>query len=81
MTYDQPQNGGRFRPGDDVEVNIAGLRPVTVTEVLLDLESHEDWYPAVVDETLPNDMYAVTVMPLIGSIEVPPVHVSRLRHK
>ncbi|MGD9891058.1 MAG: hypothetical protein AB7R89_09975 [Dehalococcoidia bacterium] len=81
MTDDQPQNGGPFRLGDDVEVNIAGLRPVTVTEVLLDLESREDWYPAVVAETLPNDMYSVTVMPLIGSIEVPPVHVSRLRRR
>jgi hypothetical protein len=81
MTDDQPQNGGPFHPGDDVEVNIAGLRPVTVTEVLVDLESREDWYPAVVDETLPNDMYSVTVMPLIGSIEVPPVHASRLRRR
>ncbi|MGH2584346.1 MAG: hypothetical protein ACRDJE_05475 [Dehalococcoidia bacterium] len=80
MTHDAPTGGG-FHPGDEVEVNIAGLRPVTVTDVLLDLESHEDWHPAVVAEVLPDNLYAVQVMPLVGAIEIPPVHASRLRRR
>jgi hypothetical protein len=81
MTDDEPQNGGQLRPGDDVEVNIAGLRPVTLTDVLVDPDAHEDWHPAIISEVLPNEMYAVQVMPLIGAIEIPPVHASRLRRR
>jgi hypothetical protein len=79
MTDDAPTGG--FHPGDEVEVNITGLRPVTVTDVLLDLEAHEDWHPAVVAEVLPDNLYAVQVMPLVGAIEIPPVHTSRLRRR
>lgn len=81
MVQDETRDGGRFQPGENVEVNIAGLRPVTVTEVLVDLDAHEDWHPAVVADVLPNEMYTVNVMPLIGAIEVPPVHASRLRRR
>jgi hypothetical protein len=81
MTDDENQTGGQFRPGDEVEVNIAGLRPVTITDVMVDLDAHENWHPAVITEVLPNEMYAIQVMPLIGAIEVPPVHASRLRRR
>jgi hypothetical protein len=81
MSPDERAAGGPFRPGDEVEINIAGLTPVTVTDVLLDLESREDWHPAVVREALPDGRYAVLVMPLVGAIEVPPVAADRLRRR
>ena len=79
MARDERAASGAFRPGDEVEINIAGLSPVTLTDVLVDLEAHEDWHPAVVTEALPDGRYAVLVMPLIGAIEAPPVEPSRLR--
>jgi hypothetical protein len=81
MSPDERAASGPFRPGDEVEVNIAGLAPVTITDVLLDLEAHEDWHPAVVSAALPEGRYAVRVLPLIGAIEVPPVDASRLRRR
>lgn len=72
---------GPFRPGDAVEVNIAGLSPVTVTEVLLDPDAHEDWHPAEVTERLDGGLYSVHVLPLVGAIEIPPVPASRLRRR
>jgi hypothetical protein len=80
MTRDDTA-GGPFRQGDEVEVNIAGLHPVAVTEVLLDPDAHEDWHAASIVEALSDDMYHVHVMPLIGAIEIPPVHASRLRRR
>lgn len=70
-----------FHPGDEVEINIAGLSPVTVSDVMLDLEAHEDWHPAVISEALADGAYIVHVMPLIGAIEVPPVSATRLRRR
>jgi protein involved in polysaccharide export with SLBB domain len=70
-----------YSVGDRVEVNIAGLRPVTVTDVLVDLEEHDDWHPAEIVEVLPDGRYEVLVMPLIGAIEIPPVDATRLRRR
>lgn len=70
-----------YRVGDQVEVNIAGLSPVTVTDVLLDLEAHDDWHPAEIAEVLSGGAYTVTVTPLVGAIEIPPVDASRLRRR
>jgi len=81
MPPDHRAAGVPFRPGDEVEVNIAGLTPVAVTDVLLDLEAHEDWHPAVVAEALPDGTFAVHVTPLVGAIEVPPVPADRLRRR
>jgi hypothetical protein len=81
MSADERAASGPFRPGDAVEVNIAGLAPVTITDVLVDLEAHEDWHPAVIRAALPDGRYAVHVMPLIGAIEVPAVDASRLRRR
>jgi len=78
MTQDD-RRAGPFRSGDPVEVNITGLSPVTITEVLVEGTEDEDWHPAEIVEVLPGDMYSVHVMPLVGAIEVPPVHRSRLR--
>jgi hypothetical protein len=72
---------GPFGPGDAVEVNIAGLHPVTVTEVLLDPDAHEDWHPAEVIEALDGGLFRVHVLPLVGAIEIPPVPASRLRRR
>jgi hypothetical protein len=80
MAADHP-TAGLFHPGDAVEVNIAGLSPVTVTEVLLDPEAHEDWHPAEVIETLDGGLFSVHVLPLVGAIEIPPVPASRLRRR
>lgn len=74
-------DGGLYRPGEPVEVNLTGLQPVTVTDVLLDLEAHEDWHPAEIVEALPNGTYLVHIMPLVGAIEAPPVDPSRLRRR
>lgn len=74
-------NGGPYRPGDAVEVNLAGLQPVTVTDVLLDLEAHEDWHPAEIAEALPDGTYLVHIRPLVGAIEAPAVEPSRLRRR
>jgi len=68
-----------FHPGDHVEVNIAGLWPVAITDVLLDLEADGEWHPAVVTEVLPDRTYLVLVMPLVGEIALPPVPAERLR--
>ena len=81
MSPDERPVSGPFRPGDEVEINITGLTPVTVTDVLLDLEAHEDWHPAVITEALPDGRYTVLVMPLVGAIEVPPVDARRLRRR
>jgi hypothetical protein len=81
MSPDERAVGGPFQPGDEVEVNIAGLAPVAITDVLLDLEAHEDWHPAVISEALPDGRFAVHVMPLVGAIEVPAVDASRLRRR
>ena len=70
-----------YRVGDLVEVNLAGLHPVTVTEVLLDPEAHEDWHPAEIAEVLEDGTYVVLVTPLVGAIEAPPVDASRLRRR
>ena len=70
-----------YRVGDLVEVNLAGLQPVTVTEVLLDPEAHEDWHPAEIAEVLEDGTYVVLVTPLVGAIEAPPVDASRLRRR
>lgn len=70
-----------FRPGDQVEVNIAGLSPVTVTDVLLDPEAHEEWHPAVVTEAYEDGTIGVRVTPLVGAIEVPAVEPARLRRR
>jgi hypothetical protein len=81
MAYDRTYERSEFQPGDDVEVNIAGLRPVTLTGVLLDPEAHEDWHPAVIVDILSDQMFTVQVMPLVGAIEVPPIHISRIRRR
>ena len=73
--------GGRYRPGDQVEVNLAGLAPVTVTDVMLDLEAHEDWHPAEIVEAHPDGTYTILITPLVGAIEAPPVDASRLRRR
>jgi hypothetical protein len=70
-----------YRVGDQVEVNIAGLRPITITDVLVDLEEHDDWHPAEIVAVLPDGRYEVLVMPLIGAIEIPPVDGARLRRR
>ena len=70
-----------YRVGDQVEVNLAGLSPLTVTEVLLDPEAHDDWHPAEITEVLDNGTYLVLVTPLVGAIEAPPVDPSRLRRR
>jgi hypothetical protein len=70
-----------FRPGDRVEVNVAGLRPVAMTDVLLDPEAHGEWHPAQVQEVLPNGTYIVHVTPLVGAMELPPVEAERLRRR
>lgn len=69
----------RYQPGDQVEVNLKGLRPVTFTDVVVDLEARGDWHPAVVTEVIPGGWYVVRVTPLVGTIEAPPVDASRLR--
>ena len=73
--------GGRYRPGDQVEVNLTGLAPVTVTDVMLDLEAREDWHPAEIVEAHPDGTYTVLITPLVGAIEAPPVDASRLRRR
>lgn len=70
-----------FRPGDLVEVNVAGLSPVSITEVVVDLEGHGEWHPAVIQEALPGGRYLVEVTPLVGAIEIPPVESARLRRR
>jgi hypothetical protein len=70
-----------YRTGDRVEVNIAGLEPVTATEVLIDPEAHDDWHPAEIMAVHPDGTYDVLVLPLVGAIEVPPVDASRLRRR
>ena len=79
MAGDQRTGGGPYREGDEVEINLAGLHPVTLTDVVIDPDAHEDWHPAVITEALPDGTYNVLVMPLVGAIEVPPVEPSRLR--
>jgi protein involved in polysaccharide export with SLBB domain len=81
MTSEQPPTDGPFQPGDEVEINIAGLSPVALTDVLLDLDADEDWHQAVIIEALEDGAYAVQVLPLVGAIEVPPVDASRLRRR
>lgn len=73
---DQP-----YRVGERVEVNIAGLAPVTATEVLLDLDAHGPWHPAEIAEVLGDGAYTVHITPLVGAIEIPPVDSSRLRRR
>lgn len=70
-----------YQVGDPVEVCIAGLSPMMVTEVLIDLEAEDAWYPALITAVLPDGRYALTVTPLVGSIEVPPVEANRLRRR
>jgi hypothetical protein len=70
-----------FRPGEKVEVNVAGLRPVAMTDVLLDLEAHGEWHPAEVLAALPDGTYIVHVTPLVGAMELPPVEAERLRRR
>ena len=71
--------GDSYQVGDRVEVNIAGLEPVTATDVLIDPEAHGEWHPAEITAVLPDGRYDVLVLPLVGAIEVPPVDASRLR--
>lgn len=70
-----------YRVGDQVEVNIAGLHPITVTDVLLDPEEHGDWHPGEIVRVLADGRYEVLVTPLVGAIEIPPVDASRLRRR
>ena len=70
-----------YQVGDAVEVNLAGLRPLTATEVLLDPEAHGDWHPAEITGVLEDGRYTVLVTPLVGAIEAPPVDASRLRRR
>ena len=79
MAGDPPTESGPYRAGDEVEINLAGLHPVTLTDVVIDPEAHEEWHPAVITEALEDGTYNVLVMPLVGAIEVPPVEPSRLR--
>ena len=71
----------QYQVGDAVEVNLAGLRPLAATEVLLDPEAHDDWHPAEITAVLEDGRYAVLVTPLVGAIEAPPVDASRLRRR
>lgn len=70
-----------FAVGDAVEVNVAGLHPLTVSEVLVDPESHGDWHPGEICEILADGRYVVQITPLVGAIETPPVEAARLRHR
>ncbi len=70
-----------FRPGDRVEVNVAGLRPASVSEIVVDPEAHGEWHPAQVIEALTDGTYVVRVLPLVGTIELPPVEAARLRRR
>jgi protein involved in polysaccharide export with SLBB domain len=81
MNTDQPPAAGPFLPGDEVEINIAGLSPVALSDVLVDLDADEDWHHAVITDVLEGGLYAVQVLPLVGAIEVPPVDASRLRRR
>lgn len=71
----------RYRVGDLVEVNLAGLAPVTLTDVLLDPDAHDEWHPGEVAAALPDGTYQVHITPLVGAIEAPPVDASRLRRR
>jgi hypothetical protein len=68
-----------YHVGDLVEVNLAGLGPIVVTDVLIDLEAHEDWHPGVIRAVLSHGSYDVRLTPLVGAIEIPPVDATRLR--
>lgn len=69
---------GPYRVGDVVEVNLSGVTPLAVTDVLLDPD-HDVWHLAKVTEVLPDGTYQLQIMPLVGAIEAPPVGAERLR--
>jgi hypothetical protein len=71
----------QFRPGEAVDVNLTGLQPVTMTDIVLDLEADGEWHPATVIEVLTDGRYVVEVTPLVGAIELPPVDAAHLRRR